>query len=84
MNEEGECNSPLQHPHSPSQTIGSIVRGYKSSVTGKINALQNSKGFVVWQRNYWEHIIRDLQSYTTISEYIINNPSNWTTDKLYF
>ena len=75
--EEGVCNTPLH-----SQTIGSIVRGYKSSVTGKINALHNTTGVAVWQKNYWEHIIRDLQTYTTISEYIINNPINWSTDKL--
>ena len=74
---EGVCNTPLQSP-----TIGSIVRGYKSSVTGKINALNKTRGVVVWQKNYWEHIIRDLQTYTTISEYIINNPINWSTDKL--
>ena len=80
--EEGVFNTP-RRLHSPSQTIGSIVRGYKSSVTGKINALQNAKGIVVWQSNYWEHIIRDERSYSNISEYIINNPTNWTTDKLY-
>lgn len=34
----------------------------------------------LWQRNYWEHIIRDEQSYQRISEYIINNPKNWDGD----
>jgi len=37
----------------------------------------------LWQRNYWEHIIRDEQSYKHISDYIINNPSKWAEDKLY-
>jgi len=37
----------------------------------------------LWQRNYYEHIIRDEQSYHRISEYIINNPENWTDDKFY-
>ncbi|GAB1418378.1 transposase [Bacteroidales bacterium] len=37
----------------------------------------------LWQRNYWEHIIRNEQSYQRISEYIINNPKNWNNDKLY-
>jgi len=31
----------------------------------------------LWQRNYWDHIIRDERSYHTISNYIINNPKNW-------
>jgi len=36
----------------------------------------------LWQRNYWEHIIRNEQSYLKISEYIINNPAKWQDDKL--
>ena len=35
-----------------------------------------------WQRNYYEHIIRNPQSYLKISEYIINNPANWNNDTL--
>ena len=34
----------------------------------------------IWQRNYWEHIIRDEQSLYRISEYISNNPKNWKAD----
>jgi putative transposase len=74
----GVCKTPLR---SPSQTIGAIVRGYKSSVTKQLNEL----GFVgkLWQRNYYEHIIRNEQSYQRISEYIINNPAKWTDDKFF-
>jgi REP element-mobilizing transposase RayT len=72
----GESHSP---PRSPSQTIGAIVRGYKSSVTKQLNAL--NFGCSVWQRNYYEHIIRDEQSYKRISEYIINNPNKWSEVK---
>ncbi len=77
---QGEFNSPIR---SPSQTIGSIVRGYKSSVTKKINALHDCPDCSVWQRNYHEHIIRNEQSYQTISNYIINNPAKWEEDKFY-
>ncbi|MEO9145446.1 MAG: transposase [Ginsengibacter sp.] len=37
----------------------------------------------LWQRNYYEHIIRNEQSYQTISNYIINNPDNWSSDKFF-
>ena len=76
-NEQGVCDTPLR---SPSQTIGAIVRGYKSSVTKQLGLL----GFdeKIWQRNYHEHIIRDEQSYMKISDYIINNPANWDNDSL--
>ncbi len=36
----------------------------------------------LWQRNYWEHIIRDEQSHIKISEYIKTNPANWDNDSL--
>lgn len=35
----------------------------------------------LWQRNYYEHIIRDERSYLNISHYIIKNPSKWWSDK---
>jgi len=75
---EGECDSPLR---SPSNTIGAIVRGYKSAVTKQINLL--GPGGMVWQRSYYEHIIRNEGAYQTISEYIINNPLRWESDKFY-
>jgi len=78
MANKGECNSPLR---SPSNTIGAIVRGYKSAVTKQINLLNNNGS--VWQRNYYEHIIRNEQAYQTISVYIMNNPLKWNDDKFY-
>jgi REP element-mobilizing transposase RayT len=42
---------------------------------------QNTDVETVWQRNYHEHIIRNEQSYQTISDYIINNPGKWADDK---
>jgi REP element-mobilizing transposase RayT len=74
----GVCKTPLR---SPSQTVGAIVRGYKSSVTKRMGLLGfNGK---LWQRNYYEHIIRNEQSYQNISNYIINNPAKWQADKFY-
>lgn len=75
---KGECNSPLR---SPSNNIGSIIRGYKSSVTKQIRILNDN--IIVWQRNYHEHIIRNEKSYQTISNYISSNPAKWNDDKFY-
>ena len=76
--------SPQQPPKNEFQkiiprSIGSIVRGFKIGVTKWVHA--NSEIHTVWQRNYYEHIIRDEQSYQKISEYIVNNPANWKNDK---
>jgi len=65
---------------SPSKTVGAIVRGYKSAVTTKINRLNQTSGQKIWQRNYYEHIIRNDKSLNRIQDYIINNPAQWEDD----
>ena len=71
----GECDSPLRMK-SPSKTVGAIVRGFKGAVSRQL-------GYSVWQRNYYEHIIRTGESYRQISDYIVNNPTKWQDDKFY-
>ncbi len=74
----GVCNTPLR---SPANNIGSIVRGYKSAVTKQLNLM--NIGCTVWQRNYWDNIIRNEKAYKNISEYIINNPAKWSEDRFH-
>jgi putative transposase len=62
------------------KSIGAIVRAYKSAVTYRINRIRRTPGTPVWQRNYWEHIIRDEHDLSRIREYIRNNPAQWETD----
>ncbi|MCB4235142.1 hypothetical protein LDL59_08640 [Kaistella anthropi] len=75
--------SPLRNVtwRSPSKTIGSVVRGFKIGVT---KWMRNNTNVVnVWQRNYYDHIIRNEQDYDRISEYIKNNPILWKEDRFY-
>lgn len=67
--------SPLR---GTSNTIGSIVRGFKIGVTKWVRS--NTNIHQIWQRNYYEHIIRNEASYFRIHEYIENNPAKWTED----
>lgn len=71
------------HFKSPSQTIGAIVRGFKSMATKQINVLNSTPGKPVWQRNYYDHIIRDNDSLYKIRQYIKNNPGKWEDDDFY-
>ena len=48
-----------------------------------INEQRHTPGLTVWQRNYYEHIIRDEQSYENIAAYILNNPRQWEADELF-
>jgi REP element-mobilizing transposase RayT len=76
------CNTPLQNQFkSPSKTIGAIVRGFKSVATKEISKLNKTPGIPVWQRNYYEHIIRNEKELTKIRAYIQNNPLKWSLDR---
>ena len=66
---------------SPSQTLGAIIRGFKSSVTKTINEMRDTAAIPVWQHNYYEHIIRNEDELNRIREYIINNPLQWSEDE---
>lgn len=73
--------APTNKFRSPSQTIGSIVRGFKSAVTREIKRLDYPFLYSVWQRNYYEHIIRNERELNRIREYIQNNPLRWQYDR---
>lgn len=64
-----------------SGSIPTIVRAFKSAATKRINELRNTPGAPVWQRNYYEHIIRDDDSLRRIREYILYNPRRWQYDR---
>ena len=64
---------------SPSRTIGSIVRGFKIGVTKWFRA--NTDLHSVWQRGYYEHIVRTEGELMAIREYVLGNPARWNEDE---
>lgn len=70
----------------PAPTIGDIVGSYKSLVANECLKIYKSNNEIMgklWQRDYYEHIIRNETSYKRISKYIINNPQQWDADKFH-
>ena len=63
-----------------SKTIGSIVRGFKIGTTKWFREYTDIHA--PWQRNYYEHIIRDAIELPRIRQYIMNNPKTWEPDAL--
>ncbi|NWJ48742.1 MAG: transposase [Chloroflexi bacterium] len=62
------------------KTLGHIVKAMKSVSGKKINILRETPGASVWQRNYYEHVVRDEADLARIREYITNNPANSEAD----
>jgi REP element-mobilizing transposase RayT len=88
INQQDTCVCPHVRPKGTFPgTVGRILQAYKSITTDKYIAGVKQWSWKrfrdkLWQRNYWEHIIRDIDDYNNICEYIYNNPANWYKDPL--
>jgi putative transposase len=69
---------PVMRPKS----ISSLMAGFKSITTARINTIRQSPGVKVWQRNYYDSIIRDEGGLERVRAYIKNNPQQWEIDRL--
>ncbi|MDP6041697.1 MAG: transposase [Candidatus Latescibacteria bacterium] len=77
-NSRGEVSSPS--PKS-SPKLGDVIAYFKYQSTKEINSQRGSPGIKFWQRNYYDHIIRNEEDLNRIRDYIYNNPKNWTEDR---
>jgi len=75
--QEGDRRSPLPGPRSHS--LASFIAGFKAACTSLITGLPDSPGSL-WQRNYYEHVVRSEKSLNAIREYIEANPFHWEED----
>ena len=64
-----------------SHALPEIIRAFKTFSSRQINKLRNASGTSVWQRNYYEHVIRKDESLANIREYIETNPLRWALDR---
>lgn len=64
------------------RSLGAIVQNLKSITARQIHKTSGNSENPVWQRNYYEHVVRDQEDFNRIVEYIQFNPSNWSNDEL--
>jgi REP element-mobilizing transposase RayT len=60
-------------------SLGAIIRSFKAAVTHRAERELNSGN--IWQRNYYEHIIRDQTDWERITAYMADNPLHWVDDQ---
>jgi len=85
-NGEFPYGQPQGLPLRKTATLGDIVGAYKSLVTNACLAIYKTKNEMMgklWQRNYYDVIIRNNRAYENISRYILNNPSKWNGDRFF-
>ena len=73
--------SPLQEMGTQSGSLSAIIQNFKSISTRKVNRLYFEPGNKIWQRNYYERIIRNERELNATRAYILDNPLNWELDK---
>jgi REP element-mobilizing transposase RayT len=76
--QEGACFDPTG---TAPGSLAAIIQNFKSVSTRKINQARCIRGLPVWQRNYYEHIVRDEAEFQRIATYILNNPLMWNEDQ---
>jgi putative transposase len=77
--------SPLHYtddrPRGPTKrSLASFICGYKPAVTRRINQMRDTPGARVWQRNYYERVIRDDDELARARGYVADNPGRWAYD----
>lgn len=67
----------MLHPY---YSLPAVIQNFKSISTRKINSARRTPGQRVWQRNYYEHVIRNEADLKRVRAYIATNPARWAKD----
>jgi putative transposase len=74
-------NGAHPNPHRQPRTLGAFVAGFKAAVTRAIRQQLHLQNKPIWQRNYFEHIIRNWKDLNRVRDYIRSNPTRWDDDE---
>ncbi len=84
-NRRGEVTSPIPKGAETAplrkHTLGQVIAYFKYQTTKSINQIHKTPGNRLWQRNYYEHVIRNEDDLNDIRQYIIDNPVKWDMDE---
>lgn len=73
----------MPRPYTIGQSLARVIGAYKSAAARLINQTCGAPRVSLWQRNYYEHVIRNELSLAEIREYIVNNPLKWELDEYF-
>jgi putative transposase len=76
-----ESPLPMTQHQRRTMTLSKIIGRFKMLSAKEINLMNKTPGHHVWQRNYYEHVIRDDKDLNNIRDYIVNNPLQWHADE---
>ncbi len=74
----GSRTAPTQGPEV--KPLGRLIGAFKTTSTKRINKIRGTSAERFWQRNYYEHIVRNEADWNRIHQYIATNPQSWSQD----
>ncbi|MEW5701702.1 MAG: transposase [Candidatus Zixiibacteriota bacterium] len=77
----GSRTAPTAIPDVERKSIGRVVGAFKTVSTKHVNRIKGTPGATPWQRNYYEHVIRDDDELNRVRLYIQCNPARWAMDR---
>ena len=78
--DRGKGDRPAAPAGPRPRSLGALMAGFKSAATKRINAQRSTPSASVWQRNYYERVIRNESALNRIRQYIADNPARWWED----
>ena len=63
------------------QTLGRLIGALKTTSTTQINETRKSPGSRLWQRNFYERVIRNEDEMNRVRQYVLDNPAKWPEDR---
>ncbi len=72
---------PTQGAASSAPTLGDVMRAFKSIAAIRTNRMLGRSGQPLWQRNYYERVVRNEKELQQLRQYITENPLKWVLDK---
>ena len=81
IDDQGRGGSRTAPISMPRKSLGRIIGAFKTVSTKRLHLCHKKFSGPIWQRNYYEHVIRNDRELTGIREYIANNPVQWELDR---
>jgi REP element-mobilizing transposase RayT len=78
-----KISQPSSDDRSKTKSLGRLIGTFKTVSTKQINQIRKTPGTPIWQRNYYEHIVRHETRLQQIRQYIVANPVSWQQDHLH-
>lgn len=78
--DRGGRHLPTPTSRPASRSLGALINGYKAAVTRTVRSMRGTSCLSLWQRNYYEHVIRNDHDLDRIRQYIRDNPARCALD----